>query len=109
MLRVPITFPPDKFYGAELSAMCVPDLLGTQGTFTLFTTRPASGRFKEGGARVELRKNGHGFEADLEGPPNSLVAGEPTLTIPLTIRRPSARDRSRGRQWARRTRSRSAS
>ena len=86
VLRVPITFPPDKFYGAELSAMCVPDLLGTQGTFTLFTTRPASGRFKEGGTRVELRKNGHGFEARLEGPPNSLVDGEPSLTIPLAVR-----------------------
>ena len=86
VLRVPITFPPDKFYGAELSAMCVPDLLGTQGTFTLFTTRPVGGRFKEGGTRVELRKNGHGFEASLEGPPNSLVAGEPALTIPLSIR-----------------------
>ena len=24
VLRVPITFPPDRFYGAELSAMCVP-------------------------------------------------------------------------------------
>ena len=24
VLRVPITFPPDKFYGAQLSAMCVP-------------------------------------------------------------------------------------
>ena len=43
VLRVPITFPPDRFYGAELSAMCVPDLLGTQGTFLLFTTRPATG------------------------------------------------------------------
>jgi len=43
VLRVPITFPPDKFYGAQLSAMCVPDLLGTQGTFLLFTTRPAEG------------------------------------------------------------------
>ena len=85
VLRVPITFPPDKFYGAELSAMCVPDLLGTQGTFTLFTTRAAEGRFKEGGARVQLRKNGRGFEANLEGPPNSLVAGEPTLTIPVSI------------------------
>ena len=29
ILRVPITFPPDNFYGAQLSAMCVPDLLGT--------------------------------------------------------------------------------
>ena len=65
--------------------MCVPDLLGTQGTFTLLTTRPASGRFKEGGARIDLRKNGHGFEANLQGPPNSLRAGEPTLTVPLKI------------------------
>ena len=87
VLRVPITFPPDKFYGAELSAMCVPDLLGTQGTFTLLTTRPSSGRFKEGGMRVELRRNGDGFEADLQGPPNSMVAGEPTMTAALKIRR----------------------
>ena len=93
VLRVPITFPPDKFYGAELSAMCVPDLLGTQGTFTLFTTRPASGRLKEGGARVELRRNGHGFEGRLEGPPNSLLEGEPAITIPLAIRADQGRAR----------------
>ncbi len=52
ILRVPITFPPDRFYGAQLSAMSVPDLLGTQGTFLLFTTRPAVEHFKEGGTRV---------------------------------------------------------
>jgi predicted AlkP superfamily phosphohydrolase/phosphomutase len=86
VLRVPITFPPDKFYGAELSAMCVPDLAGTQGTFTLLTTRVSAGRFKEGGTRVELRRNGEGFEASLEGPPNSFVDGTPTLTVPLSIR-----------------------
>ena len=34
ILRVPITFPPEKFGGKLLSAMCVPDLRGTQGTFT---------------------------------------------------------------------------
>ncbi len=60
ILRVPITFPPDRFYGAELSAMSVPDLLGTQGTFMLFTTRPASGRFKEGGIRVPVEVHGRG-------------------------------------------------
>ena len=49
ILRVPITFPPDRFYGAELSAMSVPDLLGTQGTFLLFTTRQSGERFTEGG------------------------------------------------------------
>jgi hypothetical protein len=49
VLRVPITFPPDNFYGAELSAMCVPDLLGTQGTFLLYTTRPFRGSSRRAG------------------------------------------------------------
>ncbi len=37
ILRVPITFPPDEFNGKLLSAMCTPDLRGTQGTFSRFT------------------------------------------------------------------------
>ena len=66
VLRVPITFPPDKFKGAQLSAMCVPDLLGTQGTFLFYTTRPAEKRFKEGGIRVELPRNGDRVETRLQ-------------------------------------------
>lgn len=38
ILRVPISYPPEKFGGNILSAMCTPDLRGTQGTFTYFTT-----------------------------------------------------------------------
>jgi len=37
ILRVPITFPPEDFNGRLLSAMCTPDLQGTQGTFSRFT------------------------------------------------------------------------
>jgi predicted AlkP superfamily phosphohydrolase/phosphomutase len=36
ILRVPITFPPEEFNGRLLSAMCTPDLRGTQGTFSKF-------------------------------------------------------------------------
>ena len=39
IIRVPITFPPDKFNGRLLSAMSTPDLRGTQGSFSQFTTR----------------------------------------------------------------------
>ena len=86
VLRVPITFPPDEFYGAELSAMCVPDLLGTQGTFLLFTTRPAAEAFKEGGARFDLEAKGDGrYVGTVEGPPNSFLADNPPLTLPLAI------------------------
>lgn len=37
ILRVPITFPPEEFDGRLLSAMCTPDLRGSQGTFSRFT------------------------------------------------------------------------
>jgi predicted AlkP superfamily phosphohydrolase/phosphomutase len=83
VLRVPITFPPDQFYGAELSAMCVPDLLGTQGTFLLFTTRPAGARFKEGGIRIPVTLEGDRLETTVEGPENIFLEGSPPLRLPL--------------------------
>jgi len=85
VLRVPITFPPDKFYGAQLSAMCVPDLLGTQGTFTLLTTRPPDAAYKEGGRRAALRRVGDRLEGELEGPANELLEGAPLLSLPVAI------------------------
>jgi hypothetical protein len=85
ILRVPITFPPDRFRGAQLSAMSVPDLLGTQGTFTLFTTRRSGGRFKEGGARVQLAVNADRVETAVQGPPNPFLDGDPLLELPLFI------------------------
>ncbi|MFQ5349198.1 MAG: alkaline phosphatase family protein [Thermoanaerobaculia bacterium] len=86
ILRVPITFPPDRFYGAQLAAMCVPDLLGTQGTFLLFTTRPAAEKFKEGGMRVPFEGNGNGrYEAAIEGPENLFLESSPTMTLPLVL------------------------
>ena len=38
ILRVPISFPPERFRGVSLSAMSVPDLRGTQGSFTLYSS-----------------------------------------------------------------------
>ena len=83
VLRVPITFPPDRFYGAELSAMCVPDLLGTQGTFLLFTTRPAATHFKEGGTRIPVTIRDDAIEATVEGPENIFRSDSAPLRIPL--------------------------
>jgi predicted AlkP superfamily phosphohydrolase/phosphomutase len=88
IIRVPITFPPDHFYGAQLSAMCVPDLLGTQGTFLYFTTRPSEAHFKEGGMRIPLAANGTNadrFETKIEGPENAFREDNAKLALPLTI------------------------
>ncbi|NIV47451.1 MAG: nucleotide pyrophosphatase, partial [Gammaproteobacteria bacterium] len=73
VLRVPITFPPDRFYGAQLSAMCVPDLLGTQGTFLLYTTRESSEEFKEGGLRFHLEPGRRQWTTTIDGPENIYV------------------------------------
>ena len=50
ILRVPVTFPPDQFKGRQLSAMSTPDLRGTQGTFSWFSTATENGSC-EGGTR----------------------------------------------------------
>jgi predicted AlkP superfamily phosphohydrolase/phosphomutase len=87
IIRVPITFPPDTFYGAHLGAMCIPDLLGTQGTFLYFTTRTGGEAFQEGGLRFELSANGskNSFEGTIEGPENTFLEGNPPMTRPLRI------------------------
>lgn len=97
VLRVPITFPPDRFYGAELSAMSVPDLLGSQGTFLLFTTRKSDSKFKEGGQRVELTGGPERFTTVLRGPENVFRQGDPPLEIPMEIQLDRAAGRARVR------------
>jgi predicted AlkP superfamily phosphohydrolase/phosphomutase len=84
ILRVPITFPPEEFNGRLLSAMCTPDLRGTQGSFTLFSTR-LDGCAYEGGNRCPLRRSGQHLEGSLEGPVNELVEGRSTLALPFRI------------------------
>ena len=95
VLRVPITFPPDRFYGAELSAMSVPDLLGSQGTFLFFTTRRSDSKFKEGGQRVVLEGGPDRFSTVVRGPENVFRAGDPPLEIPMEIELDRAAGRAR--------------
>jgi predicted AlkP superfamily phosphohydrolase/phosphomutase len=97
VLRVPITFPPEKFKGAQLSAMCTPDLLGSQGTFFLYTTRPADTKFKEGGIRVALTPQGDRFQTSVKGPENAFLEGKPPLEVRMTIELDRAARRARVR------------
>lgn len=67
ILRVPITFPAEEFNGRLLSAMCTPDLRGTQGSFSWFSTRELQVDL-EGGSRYLLRRVGRTLHGELEGP-----------------------------------------
>jgi predicted AlkP superfamily phosphohydrolase/phosphomutase len=85
ILRVPVTFPPDQFKGRLLSAMSTPDLRGTQGTFSWFSTAPGNGRC-EGGMRSTLLPYGDGFAGALLGPNDELIENGGSLRIPFRIR-----------------------
>ena len=84
ILRVPVTFPPEKFKGLLLSGMCVPDLKGTQGTFTLFTSGNSATERPTGGAQVSVEKNGNVVRGNIPGPKNFVTKASSELTIPFT-------------------------
>ena len=84
ILRLPITFPPDQFNGRQLSAMSTPDLRGTQGSFSHFSTHVEPGHV-EGGNRYPLRKNGDVLEGEFEGPDNAFREGAGPMRIPFRI------------------------
>ena len=75
VIRVPVTFPPEKFPGVLLSGMCVPDLKGSQGTFCFCTTRASGEKIREGGVRIPIEPNGAGFHSYIPGPENPLGTG----------------------------------
>ena len=84
VLRVPITFPPEKFRGVLLSGMCVPDLRGSQGMFSFYSTCTESGE-KTGGEQIHVQKNNDAIKADLIGPENPLHQNPQTLKCPFTV------------------------
>ncbi|MGE0431757.1 MAG: alkaline phosphatase family protein [Planctomycetota bacterium] len=112
VLRVPITFPPDRTpFGRQLSGMCLPDLRGSQGTYTLFSTEAdggtaeandvgnlrsafGAGSGKPGGEVVALGRDALGGKAvrvEMSGPPDpSRRDGRRTaarLTLQLDVKR----------------------
>lgn len=85
VIRVPITWPPEKFRGVLLSAMCVPDLRGSQGTFSYYTTRKRDEVPYTGGEQIYVEREGGAIESRLVGPPNSLRADNAQMEAPFHV------------------------
>ena len=85
ILRVPITFPPEKFYGVSLSGMCVPDLRGSQGTFAVFTNRSPEDAEVTGGQYQQVQQDGHTFNTELIGPDDPFHADSKPLSCPFSV------------------------
>jgi predicted AlkP superfamily phosphohydrolase/phosphomutase len=82
--RVPITFPPERLRGVTLSAMCVPDLRGSQGTFSLYTTRAIGEGETTGGDVHVVHRHANQVTAELLGPPDPKNPHRP-LRLPFKV------------------------
>ncbi len=86
ILRVPLTFPPERFRGRLLAAMCLPDLRGTQGTFTHFTAAAAPTSAMTGGERRVLERAPDGtWTGRLPGPDRPDGTGPMELTVRCAV------------------------
>ena len=87
VLRIPITFPPDRFAGRQLSAMCLPDLRGTQGTFTHFSApgEDPAGRTTGGDRRTLEAAGPDTWRGELPGPDRSHGSGVQTVAVTVKV------------------------
>ncbi|HVO80532.1 MAG TPA: alkaline phosphatase family protein, partial [Terriglobales bacterium] len=95
VIRVPVTFPPEKFPGVLLSGMCVPDLKGSQGTFCFCSTRASGDKFREGGVRIPMQRNGSVCRSYIPGPEDPLAENSGReLRVDFELRPDSGRNQA---------------
>lgn len=89
IFALPANFPVIEDGGVQaLSGMGTPDLLGSYGTFTLFSEVDVpDAKTWSGGRLVRVHPVNHVFAASLEGPANSFRKDGPATSVPVTISR----------------------
>jgi predicted AlkP superfamily phosphohydrolase/phosphomutase len=85
IISCPVTFPPDKIYGRMLSGMGVPDILGTEGTFTFYTTKAINKNKDVGGKVFHINKSSI-MNMNLIGPRVAALGGNAkNVKIPFKV------------------------
>jgi predicted AlkP superfamily phosphohydrolase/phosphomutase len=87
VVRMPANFPPSGTATRELSGMGTPDMLGTYGIFTLFTSRPEVFERQDvsGGVIQPIDVIDGVARAALEGPPNPYLTTPVPTTVPFEV------------------------
>lgn len=91
IVRMPANYPVSGLATRELSGMGTPDLLGTYGTFTFYTSAPAAAwhtgveRTVDGGLLRRVDVDDDTVQATLIGPPNPLRRDAVRLEAPFTL------------------------
>jgi predicted AlkP superfamily phosphohydrolase/phosphomutase len=85
VLLAPNTFPPDKIKGRMLSGMGVPDIRGTEGTFSFYTTEPLPAKEDVGGKVFHVEPRDGVILAELPGPVDTTGGKTKEYRIPFRV------------------------
>jgi predicted AlkP superfamily phosphohydrolase/phosphomutase len=87
ILRMPANFPPSGTATEELSGMGTPDILGTYGTFSYYTSDPYTwaGKDVSGGKVYDVGFVDTVAEGTLYGPPNPFRVDGKKLEVPFKV------------------------
>lgn len=78
VIRCPVSFPPEPIRGKMLSGLGVPDLNGTQGSFSYFTSRSTVDKSSRGGSIETIdHPASDPTMITLQGPPNPFLCEHP--------------------------------
>ncbi|HVP57205.1 MAG TPA: alkaline phosphatase family protein, partial [bacterium] len=85
VLRLPSDFPPVGEETRSISGMGTPDLLGTYGTFSFYTTKPNVITPESGGTIIQVSAFDNIVKTKIVGPPNTFLTDKPNAEIPMTV------------------------
>lgn len=87
VIHPPVAFPPEPVNGALLSGLGVPDLRGTLGTYSFYTTEaPSNADTEFGGKILQIRPVNGLVETVLHGPRSPVNDKSLDVVVPLVFR-----------------------
>ena len=90
IMRMPVTFPAQPMEGRLLSGMGTPDIRGTQGVFTYFTTGDATEETR--GRLVGVAWKDGVIETEVTGPRLQSLSGNRNVVIPMKVTKRSDKE-----------------
>ena len=85
VIRLPSNFPPIGKKTKGISGMGTPDILGTYGTFSFYTTKPNVITTDTGGSIFVVSAFDNVVKTKIVGPANTFLDGSPNAELPLTV------------------------